>query len=109
MRRNRLYFNCSKGCHVKKNCRTKIKYFKRKTDHHHIALCNPLSNESQTYVTDEDNKEDSSTNLIKSNTSILLRTANVIATDEKEIQCCVVKILLDPGSQQTFITQRIFD
>ena len=109
MRRNRLYFNCSKGRHVKKNCRTKIKYFKRKTDLHHTALDNPLSNQSQTYVTDGDNKEDSSTKLVKSNTSILLRTANVIATDEKEIKFCVVKILLDPGSQQTFNTQRIFD
>ena len=46
-------------------------------------------------------------NLIKSNTLILLQTANAIVTDEKENHCCAVKLLLDPGSQQTFITQRV--
>ena len=39
----------------------------------------------------------------------MLETAYAIATDEKENQCCAVRILLDPGSQQTFITQRIVD
>ena len=39
----------------------------------------------------------------------MLQTANAIATDENQNQCCAVKILLDPGSQQTFVTQRIVD
>ena len=98
----RRSFNCLKGGHTKKNCRKQIKRFKCKTEGHHTALCNPLQKQTQSYVTD-----DSSTNLVKSNTSTLLQTANAIVTDEKENQCCAVKILLDPGSQQTFITQRV--
>ena len=54
-------------------------------------------------------KDNSASCLRKNNTSILLQTANAIATDEKQNQCCAVKILLDIGSQQTFITQRIAD
>ena len=72
-------------------------------------MCNPLSNQSQSYVTDEDNKEGSSTNVVKNETSTLLQAANAIATDEKENQCCAIKVLSDPGSQQTFITQRLVD
>ena len=81
LKRNRLCFNCLRGGHTKKNCRKQIK-------------CK----------TDDDNKEDFSNNLVKSNTLILLQTANAIVTNEKENQCCAVKILLDSGSQQTFIT-----
>ena len=101
LKSNRLCFNCLRGGHTKKNCRNQMKCFKCKTESHHTALCNPLQKQTQSYVTD-----DSSTNLVKSNTLILLQTANAIVTDEKENQCCAVKILLDPRSQQIFITQR---
>ena len=68
-------------------------------------MWNPLQKQTQSYVTDDNGKENSLTNLVKSNTSILLQTANAIVTDEKENQCCAVKILSDPESEQTFITQ----
>ena len=84
LKRNRLCLNCLRGGHTKKNCRKQITCFKSKTD--------------------DNSKEDFSNNLVKSNTLILLQTANAIVTDEKENQCYAVKILLDPGSQQTFIT-----
>ena len=100
---------CLRGSHTKKNCRKQIKCFKCKAEGHHAAFCNPLQKQTQSYATYDNSKEDSSTNLVKSNTSILLQTAHAIATDEKEKQCCILKILLDPGSQQTFITQRIID
>ena len=87
----------------------KIKCFKCKTEGHHTALCNPLLKTSQDQASSDDKKDNSASCLIKNNTSILLQTANAIATDDKQNQCCAVKILLDPGSQQTFITQRIAD
>ena len=102
LKRNWLCFNCLRGGHTKKNCRKQIIYFKCKTEGQHTALWNPLQKQTQSYVTDDNGKEDSSTNLVKSNTSILLQTANAIVTDEKENQCCAVKIFSDPGSQQTF-------
>ena len=98
MKRNRLCFSCLRGGHTKKNCRTRIKCFKCKTKGQHSALCNLLQKQTQSYVTDDNSKEDSSTNLVKSNTSILLQTANTIETDEKE-NPCGVKIFLDLGSQ----------
>ena len=72
-----------------------IKYLKCKTEGHHTVLCNPLQKNPQSYVTDDNSKEDSSSNLVKNNNSILLQTANVIITDEKENQSCAVKTLLD--------------
>ena len=85
LKRNRLCFNCLRGGHTKKNCRTRVKCFKFKTECHHTAFCNPLQKQTQSYVIDDNNKEDSSTNLVKSNTSILLQTVTAIANDEKKI------------------------
>ena len=77
---NRLCFNCLTGGHIKKYYRTKIKCFKCKAAGHHTVLCNPLQKQTQSYITDDNSKEDSSTNLVKSNALILLQTANSIAT-----------------------------
>ena len=47
--------------------------------------------------------------LVKNNTNILLQTANALVTDKNETPVCAIKLLLDVGSQQTFITQRVVD
>ena len=87
----------------------KIKCFKCKSEGLHTALWNLLQKTNQDSSKSDKNKDDSLSCLVKNNTSILLQTANAIATDENQNQCCAVKILLDPGSQQTFVTQRIVD
>ena len=61
LRRNRSCFNCLK----RKNCRKQIKYFKCKTEGHYTTLCNPLQKQIQSYVTDDNSKEDPSANLVK--------------------------------------------
>ena len=45
--------------------------------------------------------------MIEGNTSIILRTANAIATDTYENKISTVKILLNSGSQQTFISEEL--
>ena len=45
--------------------------------------------------------------VVEGNTSIILQTANATATDNDENKISMVKILLDPGSQQTFITEKL--
>ena len=47
--------------------------------------------------------------LIKNNTSVLLQTANVLISDKKCDKHCGVKLLLDPESQQTFVTEKIIN
>ena len=42
--------------------------------------------------------------MVEGNTSIILQTANAIATDNYENKISIVKVLLDSGSQQTFIS-----
>ena len=45
--------------------------------------------------------------LVEGNTSIILQTANTIAADTYENKFSTVKILLDSGSQQTFISEEL--
>ena len=103
MKKNRLCFNCLKGCHQLKNCKVKIKCFKcKKEGNHHTALCDLKY--SNNVVGDS-----AITCLIKNSTSVLLQTANVLISDKKCDKHRVVKLLLDPGSQQTFVTEKIIN
>ena len=104
MKKNRLRFNCLKGGHQGKNCKVKIKCFKCKKEgnHHTAALCDPKY--SNNVVGDS-----AITCLIKNNTSVLLQTANVLISDKKCDKYLGVRLLLDPGSQQTFVTEKIIN
>ena len=42
-----------------------------------------------------------------SKTSVLLQTATAIVSDNKEKRQVPVKVLLDPGSQRTYLLQRL--
>ena len=44
-----------------------------------------------------------------SKTSVLLQTATAIASDNKEKRQLPVKVLLDPDSQRTYLSQRLVD
>ena len=104
MKKNRICFKCLKPGHTKPNCKSSIKCYKcKKEGDHHTALCNPNK------VSDNPTEEEIITCLVKNNTNILLQTANALVTDKNETQVCAIKLLLDAGSQQTFITQRVVD
>ena len=45
--------------------------------------------------------------VVNSSTSVLLQTAKGILSDTQEKRSLVVKILMDAGSQRTYISERI--
>ena len=51
--------------------------------------------------------EETSTCLVENDTTILLQTASGCNMNITEDQFCVVNILLDTGSQKTFISDRV--
>ena len=65
-------------------------------------MCNPNK-------VNDNSTEEEITSLVKNITNILLQAANALVTDKNETQVCAIKLLLDPGSQQAFITQRLVD
>ena len=50
-----------------------------------------------------------STNMINSKTTVFFQTASAYIFDDSSERIYVAKVLLDPGSQQTYISQRIAD
>ena len=74
----------------------------KKEGNQHTALCNPNKiNNNQ--------PEEEITCLVKSDTNILLETANTLVTDKNETQVRTTKLLLDAESQQTFLIHRLVD
>ena len=65
-------------------------------------MCNPNK-------VNDNSTEEEITSLVKNITNILLQAANALVTDKNETQVCAIKLLLDAGSPQTFITQRVVD
>ena len=103
-----------KAGNIKKNCRNKIKCFRCKVEaNHYPALCYPKSYSQHTNSTTNNSnqnnssitppaKEQTATCLVKSDTAIVLQTARPCVMNKHEDQFCVVNVLFDTGSQQTF-------
>ena len=115
MRKGNICFKCLKSGHIRRNCRNKIKCFRCKAEGNHpTALCHP-KNYSQhtnpnTTNSDQNNSgitppanEQTATCLVKSDTTIVLQTASACIMNKP----CVINVLLDTGSQQTFISNRL--
>ena len=50
--------------------------------------------------------EQSTTCLVKSDTTVVLQTVRACVINIREDQVCVVNVLFDTGSQQTFVSDR---
>ena len=84
---------------------------------HHTALCYPQnysqhtnptaanSGQSNSSITPPAN-EQTATCLVKSDTTIVLQIASPCVMNKPEDQFCVVNVLFDNGSRQTFISDR---
>ena len=119
MKKGNICFKCLKPGHIKKNCKTKIKCFRCKAEgNHHTAICYPKncsqhtspntanSEQNNSNITTPAN-EQTSTCLVKSDTTIVLQTASACVMNKSEDQFCVINVLFDTGSQQTFISDRL--
>ena len=119
LKKGNICFKCLKPGHIKKNCRNKIKYFRCKAEgNHHTALCYPKNYSQHTSPTttnsDQNNSsitppanEQTATCLVKSDTTIVLQTVSACVVNKRKDQFCVVNVLFDTGSQQTFISDRL--
>ena len=115
LKKENICFKCLKPGHIKKNCRNKIKCFRCKAEeNHHTALCYPENYSQHTTNSDQNNSsitppanEQTATCLVKSDTTIVLQAASACVMNKREDQFCVVNVLFDTGSQQTFISDRL--
>ena len=86
--------------HIIRNCRSKRNCFNCRLPNHHIAICTK-------YITKKIERKEQASNVINSSTSVLLQTASGIVADTSEKRSRPVKILLDAGSQRSYISERI--
>ena len=120
MRKNKLCFRCLNSHYGGiKNCKSRAKCFKCQSFRHHTALCNPdseksenLSNRKYQYErkNDPNQNENDTTNMmvaVPKKVEVILQTANAIAADNSERNKKRVRILLDPGSQRNYLTEKL--
>ena len=112
---NKLCFKCLRSGHLKRNCESKSKCYQCKSNSHHTAVCDK-SEQNNHDIDKKPEKENEppdensvSTNMINSKTTVFLQTASAYIFDDSSERSYVVKVLFDPGSQQTYISQRIAD
>ena len=94
---NKLCFICLKGDHTSQNCKKSKACFYCKCLHN-SAICNKRQPKD---------KEDSSTNLVSNYSQILLQTVLLSLENPKTRKEVKIKALLDPGSQRTYVTDKV--
>ena len=109
VRKKRLCFKCLFSGHNARKCNKRRSCFKCKSAFHHTAICtkssvNPAATEE---IVEMGSNENSVTSLVSSRTSVLLQTAEAVMSDTSERISQPVKILLDSGSQRTYVTQKM--
>ena len=112
VKKNRLCFKCLCKEHAIRNCRSKRNCFKCKSSSHHTAICmkNEARDEARNVVQDtraERADQEQQTNLVGSSTAVLLQTAEGIVSDNYEKRQINIRILLDAGSQRTYISSNL--
>ena len=113
----KLCYRClSSSTHRSQNCRSKNHCYRCKADGHHTAICqkddrrrnkDESEREKARGMKNEDSKIDAAQNMVNSSTPVLLQTASGIISDTAEKRSAPIKILLDTGSQRTYLTENI--
>ena len=107
VRKNRMCFRCLMTGHPIRKCRNRNNCYRCKSPHHHTAICDKDLRREIRVPKKSEFEEETASNLVNSQTSILLQTASGIIADNVEIRSRNIKILLDPGSQRSYVTNRI--
>ena len=110
-------FNCLNPGHIKKNCKAKVICYSCLAEvSHHTTLCFSKNGTPNTTIDGKNNHpntlsdtEETATCLVKNDTTISLQTASGCIMNITKDQFCVVNVLLDAGSQQTFISDRVIN
>ena len=112
----KLCFKCLSSSHRALNCRSKNNCYRCKDNRHHTALCQKDDRRKDKEETrqeklrggkNEENEISTAQNMVNSNTPVLLQTASGIIADTAERRSASIKILLDTGSQRTYLSEKI--
>ena len=119
VRKNRLCYKCLFSGHPIRKCRSRYNCFKCKSTNHHTAICDKDYRPPGDYSSNNDHRDTADplkdqidatvTYLVNSRTPVLLQTANAVISDNTENRSHPVRILLDSGSQKTYVSQRLVD
>ena len=120
LKKGNICFKCLKPGHIKKNCRNKIECFPCKAKgNHHTALCYPKNYSQYTNPTTTNSDQNNSSItppaneqtvicLVRSTrTTIVSQTASACVMNKPEDQFCLINVLFNTGSQQTFLSDRL--
>ena len=100
--------------HLKRNCENKNKSYQCESNLTYMIKMNKITVimiKKKKKKTEKENKhpDDNSVSMINCKTTVFLQTKSTYNFDDSSKRNYVVKVLFDPGSQQTYILQRIAD
>ena len=111
-------FICLKRAHIAKNCDSK-RFCPKCSQRHHPSLCmasqtpasdNSVASDLQSSTSSNDQPSPTVNMYVDSKTSVLLQTCVALASNPNSVQPqekCHVRLILDSGSQKTYITQQL--
>ena len=106
---NKLCWKCLTPNHVKKDCRSRRNCYTCKSPHHHTAICEKEAKKADNNSSIKITSEETQVTYVNAKQSVLLQTAYSVISDVKENRSRRIRILLDPGSQKTYVSQGIVD
>ena len=97
--------------HILKNCRTSCKCYNCRGKNHHTSICENTTNidDKKDSVDDNEENEEKVAMLIDAKTDVLRQTADCIISNPRETKELKIKVLLDPGSQKTYLSGAVKD
>ena len=107
---NKLCLKCLSPNHMRKNCQSRRNCYSCKSPYHHTAICEKVQlkgkPENQNIKITTEEPQNLHVNTMK---SVILQTAGADVCDVEENRSRKIRILLDPGSQKTYISLKTVD
>ena len=94
-----------------KNCRTSCKCYNCRGKNHHTSICENTTNidDKKDSIDINEENEEKVAMVIDAKTHVLLQTADCIISNPRETKELKIKVLLDPGSQKTYLSDAVKD
>ena len=94
-----------------KNCRTSYKCYNCRGKNHHTSICENTTNidDKKDSIDINEENEEKVAMVIDAKTHVLLQTADCIISNPRETKELKIKVLLDPGSQKTYLSDAVKD